>query len=142
MYSLVSTVSQTIIWNRVNLFPQFFIFSLKLMRHNETTNETYWNHFEIKFKVLLDIFSLRHDSLKIRNIWRGLCFFFSWWVINVSFWESHWENLSPRGYGICSVHILSQWSRCVRQDVTNTVEEGRQIKHELNWWFPYLFSES
>ena len=27
--------------------------------------------------------------------------FFSWWVISVSFWESQWENSSPREFGIC-----------------------------------------
>ena len=34
-------------------------------------------------------------------------FFLSSWVIGVSVWESQWENLAPREFGICSVGVIS-----------------------------------
>ena len=60
----VTTVSQRAISNMVNLFPKFIIVPFNLKK----TGETYSTHFEIKFKVVLGILSVRHDFLKIRNI--------------------------------------------------------------------------
>ena len=34
-------------------------------------------------------------------------FFLSSWVIGFSVWESQWENLAPREFGICSVGVIS-----------------------------------
>ena len=60
-----SNDSFTVIWNAVNLFP---INSLLFLATYKTISETYSIHFEIKFRVKLDIFLLRHNFLKTRNI--------------------------------------------------------------------------
>ena len=42
--------------------------SLLYLATQKAISDTYSTHFEIKFKVLTEIFSERHDFLKIRNI--------------------------------------------------------------------------
>ena len=59
-----SNDSFTVIWNTVNLFPKFIIVPTSY----KTIIKTYSTHFEIKFRVKLDIFSVRHNFLKISNI--------------------------------------------------------------------------